>query len=246
MTYFKSIIGLFIIVLISCQKETPNTNTDNLLVDETPVAMSDSLGAYLDNPLMIDAGTLIDLQIISYPEILDVDYFALIEIEGPQGGTLSRKDSLIKKCSDGLRITAEQKSKLTSAFLSREECMKSNREILRAIDLKIEEWAKTEKISIIEKFKATVAEINANFIRGTITADEKKAQLDAAEKERNLAIAKLRITAKEKMKAAVERALATGKIKECEKIYLSKVKEILGNDKFEKWVKCHKWHYRRK
>ena len=51
---------------------------------------------------------------------------------------------------------------------------------------------------------------------------------------------------KEKIKASLERAEACGKIKDCEKIYLDKVLDILGKTRFKKWIECYKHNYKKK
>lgn len=246
-------VGLIIITLVtivfssSCKKEsTSNNKSNNILFDESPEALADSLVITIDNPNVLDAGLFSDLQIISFPEILELDYFAFSLIEGPQGGHLTKKDSAVKKCSDEFKITKDQKAKLNQAFLEREHCMKAQRDFVRGIDHKIEEWAASQRIAIIEKYKLAVHDINLAFQNGKITESQKKEMLANAEKERNAALANLKSQVQGKLKDALERAVASGKIKDCEKIYLQKVREILGDEKFEKWVKCHKWHYRRK
>ena len=51
---------------------------------------------------------------------------------------------------------------------------------------------------------------------------------------------------KDKIKNNIARAAASGKIKDCEKIYLKSIKEILTAEQFEKWVKCFKEKYKKK
>jgi hypothetical protein len=51
---------------------------------------------------------------------------------------------------------------------------------------------------------------------------------------------------KEKIKLSTGRAEACGKIKDCEKIYLSKVLDILGKSRYKKWIECYKYNYKKK
>ncbi len=247
--YIFQFLLLFTILFIgSCVKE-PSNNTPsqfNLSADETPSAVTDTLINVIENPTISDAGLLLDLVITSYPSIIESDYFVFAEMEGPQGGKLTSKDSSIKKCSDEFKITAEQKAQLNKAFIAKEECMKSQRDLVKSIDKKIEEWAKAEREAIMAKFKNAVNEINMAYQAGKITESQKKEMLSAAEKTRNESLAKLKMTAKEKLKASLERATASGKIQNCEKIYLETIKKILGEEKYAKWIKCHKWQYRKK
>lgn len=246
----KKIIYLFAAITVlsvtvwSCKKdEAPTVPADSTLPNEQPVALGDSLGEIIDNPEIVDASMAADLTISSYPTFLETDYFSLAVVEGPQGG---KEDSMNKICTGGFKLTKAQKEKLAAAHKAKEECMDANRKLLKAIDREIEAWAKEEKSKIIANTKTAMDSINKLFAAGKITPTQKKEMLNQLELKRAAAIKELTGNVKEKIKKHVNRATLSGKIKDCEKIYLKSIKEILTAEQFEKWIKCHKEKYKKK
>ena len=79
-----------------------------------------------------------------------------------------------------------------------------------------------------------------------LTQTQYKEKLTALEKTWASKMTYLNGQVKEKIKASIERAEACGKIKDCEKIYLQKVLDILGKARFKKWIECYKYNYKRK
>ena len=88
--------------------------------------------------------------------------------------------------------------------------------------------------------------INKLYAAGTITAAQKKEMATKLELTRAELLNGLAAIAKDKIKNNIARATASGKIKDCEKIYLKSIKEILTAEQFEKWVKCFKEKYKKK
>lgn len=246
----KKIIYLFAAITVlsvtvwSCKKdEAPTVPADSTLPNEQPVALGDSLGEIIDNPEIVDASMAADLTISSYPTFLETDYFSLAVVEGPQGG---KEDSMNKICTGGFKLTKAQKEKLAAAHKAKEECMDANRKLLKAIDREIEAWTKEQKSKIIANTKTAMDSINKLFDAGKITASQKKEMLNQLELKRAASIKELTGNVKEKIKKHVNRATWSGKIKDCEKIYLKSIKEILTAEQFEKWIKCHKEKYKKK
>lgn len=82
--------------------------------------------------------------------------------------------------------------------------------------------------------------------RGLITEIQYKEKLAMLNKTWAGKMTYLNEQVKEKIKLNVERAEACGKIKDCEKIWLNSVIEILGKTRYKKWIECYKYHYKRK
>lgn len=242
--YLLAAITVLSATVWSCKKdEAPTVPADSTLPNEQPVALGDSLGEIIDNPAIVDASMAVDLTISSYPTFLESDYFSLAVVEGPQG---DKEDSMNKICTNGIKLTKAQKEKLLAAFKAKEECMDANRKLLKAIDREIEAWTKEQKTKIIANTKTAMDSINKLFDAGKITASQKKEMLNQLELKRAAAIKELTGNVKEKIKNNVNRATLSGKIKDCEKIYLKAIKDILTAEQFEIWVKCHKEKYKKK
>jgi hypothetical protein len=231
----------------SCKKDAAPANQnpiDNTLPTEQPAALGDSLGDILDNPTMADASMSADLTYESYPAFLETDYFNLAVVEGANGS--GNIDSINKICCGSFKLSKAQKEKLVAAHKAKEECMDANRKILKNIDEEIKAWAKTQKENIIAKTKLQMDSINKLYAAGTITAAQKKEMANKLELTRADLLKGLAAKAKDKIKNNIIRAAASGKIKDCEKIYLKSIKEILTAEQFEKWVKCFKEKYKKK
>lgn len=242
--YLLAAITVLSATVWSCKKdEAPTVPADSTLPNEQPVALGDSLGEIIDNPAIVDASMAVDLTISSYPTFLESDYFSLAVVEGPQG---DKEDSMNKICTNGIKLTKAQKEKLAAAHKAKEECMDANRKLLKAIDREIEAWTKEQKSKIIANTKTAMDSINKLFDAGKITASQKKEMLNQLELKRAASIKELTGKVKDKIKNHVNRATLSGKIKDCEKIYLKSIKEILTAEQFEKWIKCHKEKYKKK
>lgn len=242
--YLLAAITVLSATVWSCKKdEAPTVPADSTLPNEQPVALGDSLGEIIDNPAIVDASMAVDLTISSYPTFLESDYFSLAVVEGPQG---DKEDSMNKICTNGIKLTKAQKEKLVAAHKAKEECMDANRKLLKTIDREIEAWTKEQKSKIIANTKTAMDSINKLFDAGKITASQKKEMLNQLELKRAASIKELTGKVKDKIKNHVNRATLSGKIKDCEKIYLKSIKEILTAEQFEKWIKCHKEKYKKK
>lgn len=233
------------VAIWSCKKdETPTAPGDNTLPTEQPAALGDSLGILMDNPTMSDASMTADLDYESYPAFLETDYFSLAVVQGANGG--ANLDSINKICCGSFKLTKEQKEKLVAAHKAKEDCMDANRKILKNIDAEIKTWAKTTKENIIAKTKLQMDSINKLYDSGVITAAQRKEMGSKLELQRAAILKGLSAKVKDKIAANVDRAIASGKIKDCEKIYLKSIKEILTAEQFQKWVSCFKEKYKKK
>lgn len=242
----KTLLSLFTVGLLAlsgCEKEPlPIQNPDpvvNLLIDEDPQALVDTLGAVIfDNPLTSEVTASTEAAILDYPLFLDYDPFTMV---------VSRTNKGIDSCVRGIETTKAEKELLNKAFLAKLECQKANKEIIAKIHREIESWAKTQKENyyknwyLIEKGK-----LDDSLKRGLLTQTQYKEKLAALEKTWAGKMTYLNGQVKEKIKASIERAEACGKIKDCEKIYLQKVLDILGKARFKKWIECYKYNYKRK
>lgn len=224
----------------SCQKDlpSPNPNPINLLVDEEPQALVDSLGTLVfDNPMTSDVSSMSEAIIMDYPTFMDYDPFTMVTV----------RTGIVDSCVRGLEITKEQKEKLSKAWLSKIECQKENKLKISRIHREIETWAKTQKQNyyqnwyLVEKVK-----IEYDFKMGVINQTQYKEKLASLEKTWNNKMSYLNGQVKEKIKNSVDRASACGKIKDCEKIWLNSVLEILGKEKYKKWIECYKYNYKKK
>lgn len=263
----KLLFSLFLagaLVFSSCEKESlpaPNPEpTPNLLADEEPQSLVDSMIAtFFDNPMTVEVTATTDAVIEDYPAFIDYDPFT---------NAVVRRTGSVDSCVRGLELTQSEKEKLNKAFLAKIDCQKANKEIIAKIHREIESWAKTQKLAMYQKylktkdslatdFKTKVSYINGLYDKGTITLEQKnksltevenkyKSDLAALEKNYKSGLELLNSKVKEKIKLSLSRAEACGKIKDCEKIYLQSVLDILGKSKYKKWIECYKYHYRKK
>jgi hypothetical protein len=260
----KIILSLVLVGMIGfmgCKKEpipTPNP-TVNLLVDEEPNAVVDSMGTVIfDNPTLSDVTPSTDATIMDYPLFLDYDPFTLITARS--GG--------VDDCVKGIEVTKAEKELLTKAHLAKLECEKINKELLSKSNREIEAWAKREKLAMYNKYMKTkdslyadckmkIAYVNEQYTKGLITLETKTKLLNEIETKRNndlLALEKsyksglesLNNKLKEKIKTNTDRKDKCDKIKDCEKEYLNKVLNILGKERYKKWMECHKYNYKKK
>jgi len=251
---------LLTLSFLSCRKEEVQpTPIINLLIDEQPSALVDSLGSvFFDNPLITDVTATTDAVIQDYPLFLDYDPFT----------TISVRTNSIDSCVKGIEITKAQKEQLTKAWNVKIDCEKTNKEIIARIHREIETWAKNEKASLYAKylktkdsltadFKSKVAYVNEKYNKGLITLEQKNKSLTeietkyhndlaALEKSYKASLGLLSSKVKEKIKTNLGRAEACGKIKDCEKNWLLAALDILGKDKYKKWIECYKFKYRKK
>lgn len=234
---------VFALAVTSCKKdqlnEVPKQVVIDLATDETSVAMADSLGDFMENPILSDATEILDLQIMSIPEVLDTDYFIFVEARG------GRKDSSLKSCSGSLNLTRDQKAALARLHEAKMDCMKANREILHRLDEMAHNYGKELRHAAMEKHKDQVESILKSFRNGDITERERDTKMEAARKTLKESLAKIRGAVREKIKNAKERAECAGKIKNCERIYLDGVLDVLGKENYAKWARCHKMHVRK-
>jgi hypothetical protein len=260
----KIILSLVLVGMIGfmgCEKEpipTPNP-TVNLLVDEEPNAVVDSMGTVIfDNPMTSDVTSTTDALILDYPAFLDYDPFTLITV----------RSGSIDDCVKGLEITKDQRAKLETAWVNKLNCEKTNKELLSKVNRELEAWAKREKLAMYNKYMKTkdslyadckmkIAYVNEKYTKGLITLETKVKMLNEIETKRDNDLAALEKSyksgleslnnkLKEKIKTNTDRKDKCDKIKDCEKIWLNSVMEILGKEKYKKWIECYKYHYKKK
>lgn len=261
----KIILSLVLVGMIGfmgCNKEpipTPNP-TVNLLVDEEPNAVVDSMGTIIfDNPMTSDVTSTTDALILDYPTFLDYDPFTTV---------LVRRTGSVDSCVKGIEITSAEKEKLNKAWLAKLDCEKTNKDLLSKLNRELESWAKNEKLTLYNKylktrdslyadFKMKVAYVNEQYSKGLITLEMKTKLLTELETKRNNDLAALEKSykssleslnnkLKEKIKTNLDRKDKCDKIKDCEKIWLNSVMEILGKEKYKKWIECYKYNYKKK
>lgn len=230
-----------ILAFSSCEKEpvpAPNPIV-NLLIDEEPQSLVDSLGSLVfDNPMTSEVSPLADAKILDYPDFLDYDPFT---------NAVVRRTGSIDSCIKGIELTSSEKENLSKAFAAKIECQKSNKLTIAKIHRGIEDWARTQKENyyknwyLVEKGKLTDSLKN-----GLLTEFQYKEKLAGLEKTWANKMIYLNGQVKEKIKLNIERAEACGKIKDCEKIYLTKVLDILGKSRYKKWIECYKYNYKKK
>lgn len=241
--FLVALAMVFALAVSSCKKDelvdAGNQIAIELAADETVDAVVDSLGSFLEDPIVTDATEDQELEIMSVPEILDTDYFSFVETRG------GRKDSMVKSCSDILKITRENKEALAKLHKAKIECMKANREVLSRVDGKFRGEAIEMRRALMEKYKAAVDEIMVAFRNGKITEKQRDEKLKAAKKNLTEGLMKIRSVIREKIKNAKDRLEAAGKIKNCEREYLNGVKEVIGKENYAKWIRCHKMHVRK-
>jgi len=231
-----TLIGM--ISFIGCKKEpiTPNPEVIVLLMDEEPQALVDTLGVVFDNPVTTEVTSSTDAVIMDYPLFLDYDPFTMV---------VSRTNKGIDSCVRGIETTKAEKELLNKAFLAKLECQKYNKEIIAKIHREIESWAKTQKENYYKNwYLVEKGKLDDSLKRGLLTQTQYKEKLASLDRTWSSKMSYLNGQVKEKIKLSIERAEACGKIKDCEKIYLSKVLDILGKTRFKKWIECYKHNYK--
>ncbi len=211
-----------------------------LAMDETPEAVADSLGDFLENPFVSDATDHSDVEIESVPEILFSDYFTFIETRS------GKRDSLLKVCSGAFKIARENREALAKAHKEKMSCMEENRKMLHKIDSLTRQWSADKRQTLMEEHKREMEKISSAYRSGSITERERDAQMASARKRLDDELSKLGAQTREKLQLNKDRAAAAGKIKDCERIHLRQVHEIIGKDNYAAWIRCHKMHFRRK
>jgi hypothetical protein len=239
----KIILSLVLVGMIGfmgCEKEPiPSPNpTVNLLVDEEPNAVVDSMGTIIfDDPMTSDITPITDATIMDYPLFLDYDPFTMV---------MSRTNK-IDSCVKGIEVTKAEKELLSKAHLDKVECQKQNKIIVARINREIETWAKTQKYNYyVNWYMVEKSKIDYDLKMGVITEAQYKEKLMGLEKTWVSKMSYLNNQVKEKIKKNLDRATACGKIKDCEKEYLNKVLDILGKTRYKKWMECHKYNYKKK
>lgn len=228
----------FLVTMNGCEKEvipTPNPII-NLLVDEEPLNLVSELELTLTLPEVTDINVG-DVSITDYPAFLDYDPFTVV---------IARTNSA-DSCLRGLEVTKAQKEQLTKAFLAKIECQKANKVTIAKIHRDIEYWAKVQKENYYKNwYMVEKNKLNDSLRLGLLTEAQYKEKLLMLEKTWKSKMDYLNTQVKEKMKSSTQKAEATGKIKDCEKIYLESVMSILGKEKYKKWISCYKYHYKNK
>jgi hypothetical protein len=221
-----------------CKEEvipTPNPIV-NLLIDEEPQALVSELESTLTLPEVTDINVG-DVSITDYPLFLDYDPFTVV---------LARTNSA-DSCLKGLEVTKAQKEQLTKAFLAKIECQKTNKATIARIHREIESWAKTQKENYYKNwYMVEKNKLNDSLKLGLLTEAQYKEKLSMLEKTWKSKMDYLNNQVKEKLKSSTQKLEATGKIKDCEKIYLESVMSILGKEKYKTWISCYKHHYKSK
>jgi hypothetical protein len=236
-------ILMFGLVVSSCKEDqltdSPSQFVSELAVDETIEAVVDSLADFMENPLITEATEQQDLQIISFPEILGTDYFIYVETRG------GKKDSLVRSCSQVMKLSRENKEALSKLYRIKMECMKANLEVLSGVDKKLQSEAMEIRRVLQKKYETEVDAILKSFRAGDLTLKQRDEKLMEAKKNFYAGLMKIRKAVIEKMKAAKDRLEATGKITNCEKEYLQGVVKIIGKENYALWIRCHKMHYKK-
>ena len=121
----KIILSLVLVGMVGfmgCEKDlipTPNP-TVNLLVDEEPNAVVDSMGTLIfDNPMTSDITPVTDATIMDYPLFLDYDPFTMV----------TSRTGKIDSCVKGIEVTKKEKE-LLKLFIENEGKVISRDELL--------------------------------------------------------------------------------------------------------------------
>jgi hypothetical protein len=239
----KILFALFTTVVLTfagCEKEpipAPAPEV-NLSMDETPQSLVDTLGTVIfDNPMTSEVTPTTDAIIMDYPLFLDYDPFTMVVA----------RTNKIDSCVRGIETTKAEKELLNKAFLDKIECQKTNKLTIARIHREIESWAKTQKENYYKNwYLVEKGKLDDSLKRGLLTQTQYKEKLAALEKTWAGKMSYLNGQVKEKIKLSLQRAEACEKIKDCEKIYLQKVLDILGKARFKKWIECYKYNYKRK
>lgn len=231
----------FLVTMNGCRKEeipAPDPII-NLLVDEEPQALVDSMGSIiLDNPMTSEVTVTTDASILDYPLFLDYDPFTNVIV---------RRTNSIDSCVRGIEITSSEKEKLSKAWTEKINCQKTNKLTMARIHREIENWAKTQKENYYKNwYMVEKTKLMDSLRNGLLTQTQYKEKMANLEKTWSNKMNYLNGQVKEKIKMSTERALAAGKIKDCEKIWLNSVLGILGKARYKKWIECYKYHYKRK
>ncbi len=236
-----SLVG--VLMFAGCEKDSiPNPPLNpvvNLLADEEPQALVDSLGAVVfDNPMTSEVTSVADAKILDYPDFLDYDPFT---------NALIRRTGSVDSCVKGLELTASEKESLARAFAAKLDCQKANKLTVARIHREIESWAKTQKENYYKNwYMVEKGKLLDSLKNGLLTEAQFKEKMAALEKTWAGKMSYINGQVKEKIKLSIQRAEACGKIKDCEKIYLEKVLVILGKSRYKKWIECYKFHYKKK
>lgn len=241
-TIILAVLAIGVIGLSSCKKEPiPQPNPIvNLLIDEEPQSLVDSLGTIVfDNPLIWEVTWATNAVILDYPIFLDYDPFT--------NALVRRGTESVDLCIKGLELTGSQKEQLTKAFNSKIECQKTSKSTVSTTHREIEAWAKYQKEYYYNNWYLVERAKLVNSLKlGLLTEAQYKEKIIALEKRWEEKMAYLNQQVKEKIKNHLGRYHACEIIKNCEKIYLHKVLDILGKADYKKWIECYKHHYRKK
>lgn len=236
---FSLVTLSFLVTMNSCKKEEVPTPEPiiNLLVDEEPQALVDSLGSNIfDNPITSEVTVSTEASILDYPLFLDNDPFTSVLVR--------RTDSL---CVKGIEVTTAEKERLTKAWNAKIECQKANKLTIAKIHRGIEMWAKTQKENYYKNwYMVEKGKLDDSLKRGLLTQTQYKEKLVMLDKTWAGKMLYINGQVKEKIKLNTERAVSVGKIKDCEKIWLQSVMDILGKKRYQKWIECYKYKYKRK
>ncbi len=222
----------------SCEKEpiTPSPDPYALLLDEQPILLVGELESTLTLPEVTDINVG-DVSITDYPAFLDYDPFTVV----------TTRTNSADSCLRGLEVTKAQKEQLSKAFLAKIECQKANKATIARIHREIEYWAKVQKENYYKNwYMVEKNKLNDSLKLGLITESQYKEKLASLDKTWKNKMDYLNSQVKEKIQSNTQKAEATGKIKDCEKIYLESVMSILGKEKYKKWISCYKHHYKKK
>jgi len=238
----KKILLLILVAtttFISCEKEPLQLDTIvNLLADEEPTAVVDSMNSYIfENPLIDDVTPSTDVKILDYPLFLDYDPFTMI---------VARGNEKIDSCVKTFEVSKSEKELLRKAHIAKLECQKTNKEIIARIHREIESWSKSQKAFHYNNWQIEKGKLADSLRMRLLTESQYKEKMSFLEKSWINKMIHLNGQVKEKIKLHIERKDVCGKIKDCEKIYLNKVLEILGRKRYKKWIECHKYNYKKK
>ena len=240
----KILFALFatgILAFAGCEKEPiPSPAQEvNLSADETPQSLIDTLGTVIfDNPMTSEVTASTEAAILDYPDFLDYDPFT---------NAVVRRTGKIDSCVKGIELTAAEKESLAKAFAAKLDCQKANKATIAKIHREIESWAKTQKENYYKNwYMVEKGKLLDSLKSGLLTEAQYKEKMTALEKTWANKMNYLNGQVKEKIKLSTGRAEACGKIKDCEKIYLDKVLDILGKTRFKKWIECYKYNYKKK
>jgi hypothetical protein len=165
----------------------------------------------------------------------------------PFTNVLVRRTGSVDSCVKGIEITSAEKEKLSKAWSAKIDCQKANKQIIARIHREIESWAKTQKENYYKNwYLVEKGKLDDSLKRGLLTQTQYKEKLGMLDKTWAGKMSYINGQVKEKIKLSIERAEATGKIKDCEKIWLQSVMDILGKKRYQKWIECYKYHYKRK